>query len=59
MYIYFTIHQNSNDELTMVFKLMTLESARNFKRGLVCSGAYKEDQISFVSRDSYRRLGVV
>jgi len=53
MYIYFTIY-TSLTELTMIFKSMTLEEARCFKAGLVSSGAYRENQISFTFRDSYR-----
>jgi hypothetical protein len=48
VYIHFTIN-----ELTISFKLMTLEGARCLKNSLVSSGAYTEDQISFTCSDSY------
>ena len=54
MYIYFTIHKDPTDSLTLIFNEMTLEQAKGLKKALVSTSALREDQITLSRRDSYR-----
>lgn len=56
MYMKFTIRPSEPEPPVVFFESMTQRGAEGFKEGLVSTGAYTEDQITFSRLDSDWRL---
>jgi hypothetical protein len=51
MAIYFTIHKNRTESLTVIFDADGFKRALGYKEGFILDRAYREDQITISGTD--------